>query len=128
LGSRSRSPQYDKQLGTVAVTSIKQVKPANSYMSEAKHGAYWVVNVTYQATAKGMSPLSWDWKVKDDQGQEFDETCCIVDAPSLPSGELHVGEKATGTITFDAPKSGAELIYKPMFSGASLATIPLMAS
>jgi hypothetical protein len=128
IGKPITITQYDQQIGTIAVTSIKQVKPSNQFIAEAKHGAYWVVNVTYQATAKGMAPLSWDWKVKDGQGQEFDETCCIVDEPNLPSGELHVGEKATGTISFDAPKSGAHLIYKPMFSGASLATIPLVAS
>jgi uncharacterized protein DUF4352 len=120
-----------KDAGTVAVTKVetmtgKQAKAINPFNDDPEHGIYWIVTLSYQATADGFSPGSWDWKVKDDQGQEYESAFIVTKKPDLPSGELHAGEKATGTIIYDAPKTGAHLIYQPMFAGASLATMPLV--
>jgi hypothetical protein len=120
-----------KPAARVAVTKVetmtgKQAKGINQFNDDPQHGIYFIVTLSYEAITDGFSPSSWDWKVKDDQGQEYKEAYVVTKKPDLPSGKLHAGEKATGTITYDAPKSGAHLIYQPMFSGASLGSMPLV--
>jgi hypothetical protein len=118
-----------KALGTITVTDVKQVaKPANDFVGSPKHGTYWVASVTHTATDE-MSYSLLDWKIKDDAGQQYTSSFFdATDEPSLSSGTLRAGEKASGTVTFDAPKAGSSLVLSPMFSGKSLATMALAAS
>lgn len=120
----------DVEQAIITVTKVekmtgKQAKGINQFNDDPKFGTYWNVTLSYEAKVDGFSPSSWDWKVKDDAGQEYKEAFIVTKLPDLPSGDLHAGEKATGAVTYDAPTSGARLIFQPSFTGTSLGAMPL---
>lgn len=131
LGRPFSYTKGDVEQAIITVTKVekmtgKQAKGINQFNDDPKYGTYWNITLSYEAKVDGFGPTTWDWKIKDDAGQEYEQAFIVTKKPDLPSGDLHAGEKATGVVTYDAPVSGARLIFQPSFTGTSLGAMPLV--
>lgn len=99
----------------ITVTNVK--RSAGGEWDKPKAGMEYII-VTVQIRNVGdsdnLSYNSWDFKMKNSQGQILDDTYTSVDSDTaLSYGDLVPGGQVTGTIAFEQPKgdNGLELQY-----------------
>jgi len=93
--------------------SVTNVKYSNgtSWDKPAKGKNFVIVTIKIENTSnEKLSYNVYDWKMKNSQGQEDEETFTTIDNDTnLHSGTLSVGGKKEGTIVFEEPKNDKSL-------------------
>ena len=98
--------------GTVAVVKAQSVKPGQ-YDSSAKNGRYLAVQVSMTSKSGKFDINPFDFALTDDDGTQYDQAFMMSDnLPSLNSRTLNSGQKASGWMVFDAPKTTVNFAYR----------------
>jgi hypothetical protein len=109
----------------VTVASVNpNYKSANQFITPKPDNRFVVVEVLYQST--GSEPVEYnqfDWTVSDGQGFSYRPSFSDKD-PQLRSGQLDLGGKARGFITFEIPTTAQGLVVKAKV-GDDSASVPL---
>jgi len=110
---------------TVTVMSADLKYTSSDEFVQPKAGNRFVaVEVLYENTGTDKVSYSpFDWKLTDSSGFNYDRSYSGK-SPELASGDLSVGEKARGFITYEVPQSAGGLQLKLTLADDSL-TVPL---
>lgn len=102
----------DDSAGTITLLAVRVVAPGQ-YDTKADNGRYIQVVLAAKGTTGTFSINPYDFALVDADGQEYDQS--YVDAakgPDLRARDLHVGQKAKGSIIYDAAKGPLTLAYR----------------
>jgi Domain of unknown function (DUF4352) len=67
------------------------------------HGQFVSFSVSPTANTPGVDYNEWDWYLRDAKGVHYEISFSGTKEPTFSAGTAHMGEKATGYITFEAP-------------------------
>jgi hypothetical protein len=101
----------DDSTGEITLQIVRVVQPGQ-YDSKAENGRYIQVVISAKSTSGTFSINPFDFALVDNEGQEYDQTYVTAKGPDLNARDLHVGQKAKGSIIYDAPKGALTLAYR----------------
>ena len=111
----------ESQSATVTLNSVSAAKTLLDQDKPPQHGWYVTFDVTFQATTEGAQPGGqFAFFVREADGTQYQSA--VYGGPhanTLPNNILHVGEKATGTVTFDVPSAHGTLGYTTAYEASS---------
>jgi hypothetical protein len=110
---------------TVTVVSADlDYKSSNEFTQPKAGNRFIAVEILYENTgAEKVSYNPFDWKLSDSSGFSYDHGYSGK-GPELHSGDLAVGDKARGFITYEVPQTAAGLTLK-LALGDDTLTVPL---
>ncbi len=99
---------------TVTVVSVDLNFVSGNEFAQPKAGNRFIaVEILYENTGSDkISYNPFDWKLSDSSGFSYDQSFVGGKEPSLHSGDLQIGEKARGFVTFEVPQSASGLVLK----------------
>lgn len=121
-----RKPYTGQTMGTITVNSATPTvkNPSTFSTAPAKNGTFWVINVTYQGDSTLAGDNAWNanplnWTISDTAGYHYETSLVGVDK-GLDGYVRTPGQKVSGNIVFDAPKTGVTLSYGMGLGGEDL--------
>ena len=106
-GRKRRRTGSTVSFGTIAVTKVEkmtgaQAKKINKYNDGPEARVYWLVTVSYEASAETRGS-GWDWKVKDYSGRQYDEAF-FVQPPDLHATTLRTAQEDAVLMTLNCTR------------------------
>ena len=106
---------------TISVTKIDNLyKAKNQYMQPEVGNKLVAIEVLYENNTadKSLDYNTFDWKLFDSQGYNFESGFTDSKEPKLSSGTLNPGSKVRGWITFEVPNESKD--FKMQFAPSFL--------
>lgn len=106
-GSIGSSLEVGNNLEMTVYSAEKYVDPSGQIVGGTPKDGYYflVLDVGFVNNGKETESVSslMEMTVKDSAGREYDPTYLIHKTPSLPEGDIAVGEKTRGYVAFEIP-------------------------